>query len=360
MSPLGPRSSPSPPVDVWTENFVPTRLQELMYEVKFEWQLDGQVNDSSTSNVDAGGQEGSEEPAELAPGTGLFNDSDKEEADRPRRSRLRRGDETSHWHPPLPVPPVMHLSTQHRNRYIPKPDWDYDVSSERVRLLDVQGEIPHLCYLVHWKGRPLQMSWADDEASDEWKLLVMIFLLTLGLVNVTVRRKLELASWMLLEQRCTILANLVTMAMWDAFEDTRPSAIKYGVSRGDVSEFFKLLQRVFPWITTIFTGISCQLRSLVFPDFTTFVKILPQVLTWLVQTKMGLITSSSWFHVDLTNDFSLWISPPVTVLPLSNQQWIQHVTRVELKHGYKCRHGKRMSMTQRKRKKCLKMQEQQQ
>ncbi|POM67177.1 Hypothetical protein PHPALM_16869 [Phytophthora palmivora] len=83
---------------------------------------------------------------------------------------------------------------------------------------------------------------------------------------------------------------------------------------------------------------------------------------------MGLVTVSSWFHVDLANDFSLWIStmkkkdPPVTVLPLSNQQWIQHVkwvTRVEMNHGYKCRHGKRMSKTQRKRQKRLKMQEQQ-
>ncbi|KAE8891708.1 hypothetical protein PF005_g17177 [Phytophthora fragariae] len=36
--------------------------------------------------------------------------------------------------------------------------------------------------------------------------------------------------------------------------------------------------------------------------------------------------------------------PPVDVIPLSNQMWIQHVkfmAQVELQLGYKCRHGKR-------------------
>ncbi|POM71937.1 Hypothetical protein PHPALM_11435 [Phytophthora palmivora] len=115
-----------------------------MYEVEFEWPSDSEVNDSSTSNVDAGDQEGSEEPADLASGTGLFNDSDEEEADRPRRSRLRRGDKTTHWHPPLPEPPVkMHPSTKHRNRYIPKPDWNYDcvcrMSMGRCRIGTLKG-----------------------------------------------------------------------------------------------------------------------------------------------------------------------------------------------------------------------------
>ncbi|KAE9346507.1 hypothetical protein PR003_g7385 [Phytophthora rubi] len=33
------------------------------------------------------------------------------------------------------------------------------------------------------------------------------------------------------------------MEMWDAYEATRPEAIQYGVSRDDVTGFFKLLQR---------------------------------------------------------------------------------------------------------------------
>ncbi|KAE8886125.1 hypothetical protein PF005_g2497 [Phytophthora fragariae] len=37
--------------------------------------------------------------------------------------------------------------------------------------------------------------------------------------------------------------NLVTMEMRDAYQDTRPEAIRHGVSRDDVTEFFKLLQR---------------------------------------------------------------------------------------------------------------------
>ncbi|KAE9148358.1 hypothetical protein PF006_g7035 [Phytophthora fragariae] len=37
--------------------------------------------------------------------------------------------------------------------------------------------------------------------------------------------------------------DLVTMEMWDAYEDTRLEAIQYGVSCDDVTEFFKHLQR---------------------------------------------------------------------------------------------------------------------
>ncbi|KAJ8577691.1 hypothetical protein ON010_g1522 [Phytophthora cinnamomi] len=52
------------------------------------------------------------------------------------------------------------------------------------------------------------------------------------------------------------------------------------------------------------------------------------------------------------DNFKAGKDPPMDVLPLSDQLWIQHVkwmTRVELKPGYKCRHGKRKSKTQRKR-----------
>ncbi|KAG2963906.1 hypothetical protein PC119_g25384 [Phytophthora cactorum] len=38
--------------------------------------------------------------------------------------------------------------------------------------------------------------------------------------------------------------DLVTMEIWDAFEATRPNVIQFGVSRGDVSDFFKHLQRL--------------------------------------------------------------------------------------------------------------------
>ncbi|KAJ8569030.1 hypothetical protein ON010_g6232 [Phytophthora cinnamomi] len=63
------------------------------------------------------------------------------------------------------------------------------------------------------------------------------------------------------------------------------------------------------------------------------------------------------------DNFKAGKDPPMDVFPLSDQLWIQHakwMTRVELKPGYKCRHGKRKSKTQRKREKRMKQQEQQQ
>ncbi|EEY53664.1 uncharacterized protein PITG_22088 [Phytophthora infestans T30-4] len=51
---------------------------------------------------------------------GLFNDEDEEDTQRTKRARLRRGDETSDWHPfPLPEAPERHPTTSHRNHYNP-------------------------------------------------------------------------------------------------------------------------------------------------------------------------------------------------------------------------------------------------
>ncbi|ETN13304.1 hypothetical protein PPTG_08178 [Phytophthora nicotianae INRA-310] len=37
--------------------------------------------------------------------------------------------------------------------------------------------------------------------------------------------------------------NLITMEMWDEYEKTRPEAFAFGVSREDVTGFWKTLQR---------------------------------------------------------------------------------------------------------------------
>ncbi|KAE9255102.1 hypothetical protein PF002_g2510 [Phytophthora fragariae] len=123
-------------------------------------------------------------------GSELFDDSgDEEDLPRSQRSRLSRGDKTSTWH--------------------------------------ATPAAPHRCYLVEWDVTPLQLSWVwmkqlDKPSTrymsklvDEWK--------TSGATN--------------------LLPDLVTMEMWDAYEDTRLEAIQYGVSCDDVTEFFKHLQR---------------------------------------------------------------------------------------------------------------------
>ncbi|KAE9343384.1 hypothetical protein PR003_g9015 [Phytophthora rubi] len=83
-------------------------------------------------------------------------DSDVEsDSNQIQRRRLRRGDETSHWHPPLSEPPARHPVYNHKNHYDPTVPWDYSAEADISRLLDVQGDQPHRCFLVQWKGRPL-------------------------------------------------------------------------------------------------------------------------------------------------------------------------------------------------------------
>ncbi|KAE9156916.1 hypothetical protein PF002_g33490, partial [Phytophthora fragariae] len=43
---------------------------------------------------------------------------------------------------------------------------DYSAEADISRLLDVQGDQPHRCFLVQWKGRPLQMTWVWEEQLD--------------------------------------------------------------------------------------------------------------------------------------------------------------------------------------------------
>ncbi|KAG3095732.1 hypothetical protein PI124_g8251 [Phytophthora idaei] len=77
-------------------------LQELIDEVRLEWSSDEEDGPA-------------ENDAAASPShTGLTDDSDDDdEPIRPRRSRLRRGDEGSSWHPELPCPPEKHPVTNH-------------------------------------------------------------------------------------------------------------------------------------------------------------------------------------------------------------------------------------------------------
>ncbi|EEY66890.1 uncharacterized protein PITG_21837 [Phytophthora infestans T30-4] len=170
-SPVG--SSLAAPHDA-SASSPPTVLQQLIYEITIEGLCGDDVDDAGDDSVAV-------EDVPLQE-VGLFNDEDEEDTQRTKRARLRRGDETSDWHPfPLPKAPERHLTTNHRNHYNPDAPWDYANSAGITRLLDVEGGSPHRCYLVQWKGRPLQMSWVwmellDKESTrymmqnvDEWK-----------------------------------------------------------------------------------------------------------------------------------------------------------------------------------------------
>ncbi|KAG3150766.1 hypothetical protein PI124_g12564 [Phytophthora idaei] len=130
-------------------------LQELIDEVRLEWPSDEEDGPA-------------ENDAAASPShTGLTDDSDDDdEPIRPRHYRLRRGDEDSSWHPELSRPPDKHPVTNHRNHYKPDEAWDYRATASITRFLNARGDPPHRCYLVRWKGRPLQMSWVWMEHLD--------------------------------------------------------------------------------------------------------------------------------------------------------------------------------------------------
>ncbi|KAG3001763.1 hypothetical protein PC120_g20077 [Phytophthora cactorum] len=130
--------------------------------------------------------------------------------------------------------------------------------------------------------------------------------------------------------------DLVTMEIWDAFEATRPNVIQFGVSRGDVSDFFKHLQR-----------LSIRLNGV--------------YIVSAGQDGVGhcfvVISHSTQERPIALDGYDAKRDPPMDVIPLSYQQWIEHVkwiSRVEMQPGYVCRHSKRKSKTQRKREKRLK------
>ncbi|KAE8877641.1 hypothetical protein PF010_g11507 [Phytophthora fragariae] len=100
-------------------------------------------------------------------GSGLFDDSGNDEGlSLVQRSRLRRGDETSTWHPmPLPPVPKKHPSDNRKNHYDPKMPWDYDAVVAIVRLLDVVGKPVHRCYLVERDVTPAAAKLGLDGAA---------------------------------------------------------------------------------------------------------------------------------------------------------------------------------------------------
>ncbi|KAG6622564.1 uncharacterized protein IUM83_05455 [Phytophthora cinnamomi] len=353
-----------------------SRLQELIFELEVEgWSGDEMTAAATSEDGSASTAEPvADDQASPEAGTGLFDDSDDEE-DRltKQRSRLRRGDETSSWHPPLPPAPDRHPSSNQKNHYDPTAPWDYSKIVDIVRLLDSHGDPPHRCYLVQWKGRPLQLSWVGMEQLDKpWLRRMMDLVDTWKRVGSSKplmrwakeRDEASEAGTCFMDAFRSALyylgqPDLVTMAMWDAFEDTRPSSIQFGVSREDVTEFFKLLQRQSVplnydhLLQNVLSSSSANVATLC-----DFCRDLPAGVYMVSAGQDGLghcfvlVKRRPDSRVIDLDNFKAGTDPPMDVLPLSDQLWIQHVkwmTRVELKPGYKCRHGKRKSKTQRKR-----------
>ncbi|OWY97045.1 hypothetical protein PHMEG_00032519 [Phytophthora megakarya] len=377
-SPVPSRASPAPSAASSAGSFVPTALQELIFEIDFEQsddEADVDTDEAVTPAVEGCGDE---------VGTGLFDDSDDEEAARPVRSRLRRGDETSSWHPNPPEAPLRHPKTKHWNRYKKGAPCDYSVVFPIVRLLDVWGEVPHRCYLVQWKGRPLQMSWVWMEQLDKPSTRIMMQQVDEWKASGTSQNFMdwtgepdtasEAGTCFMDALRSALYylgePNLVTMDMWDVFEATRPSTIQFGVKREDVSDFFKHLQRQSVPLNydhlhkNIFRGSSTNIQIL-----SAFCgSLVPGVyIVSAGQDALGhcfvVVSRGCGKRLLVLDHYDDEQDPPMKVLRLSKQHWVERVkwmTRVELNPGYKCRHGKRKSKTQRKREKRLRQQDQQQ
>ncbi|KAG3233990.1 hypothetical protein PI124_g20950 [Phytophthora idaei] len=131
------------------------------------------------------------------------------------------------------------------------------------------------------------------------------------------------------------------MEMWDAFEATCPNVIQFGVSREDVSEFFKHLQRLI---------LPLKFASGIY-------------IVSVGQDGVGhffvIISHGPQERLIALDGYDPKSDPPMDVIPLSYEQWIKHVkwiSRVEMQPGYVCRHSKRKLKTQRKRETRLKQQ----
>ncbi|EGZ11584.1 hypothetical protein PHYSODRAFT_336105 [Phytophthora sojae] len=207
--PAPPPASPAPrEVVASAGGFSPsTRLQELIFMLDVE----GLSVEEAIAAEPALGATFEASPEDES---GLFDDSDDDEG-----------------------LPQKHPSNNRKNHYDPKKPWDYNTEVDIVRALDVRGKAPHRCYVVEWEGNPLQLSWVWMEQLDKPSTRYMMRMVD---------------AWKESGDRRTF-------CYWYSERDstseaagsghngdvgcTRPEAIQYGVSRDDVTEFFKVLQR---------------------------------------------------------------------------------------------------------------------
>ncbi|POM70444.1 Hypothetical protein PHPALM_13117 [Phytophthora palmivora] len=154
--------------------------------------------------------------------------------------------------------------------------------------------------------------------------------------------------------------DLVTVEMWEAFEKTRPSDIQYGVTREDVTEFFKYLQRQS-------VPLDCDelQRNLLDGSYTNAAqldKFIRRLGSGTYSASVGEDDLGHCFVVIVegpNDDIKIlgWYdekrNPPVAAGLLLNYLWVNRVRwlcRIILKPGYVCR-GKRKSRSQKKREK---------
>ncbi|EGZ06023.1 hypothetical protein PHYSODRAFT_342203 [Phytophthora sojae] len=344
-SPAPPPASPAPREVVASVGGFspPTRLQELIFMLDVE----GLSVEEAIAVEPALGETFEASPEDKSR---LFDDSDDDKGlPQVDRSRLRRGDETSTWHPmPLPPAPKKHPSNNRKNHYNPKKPWDYNTEVDIVRALDVRGKAPHRCYLVEWEGNPLQLSWVWMEQLDKPSTRYMVRMVDAwkesGDKRTFCYRYSERDS-----------ASEAGTCFMDAFRSAlyylgQPDL--YGVSRDDVTEFFKVLQR-----KSVSLNYDVLLRNALpesSANITTLQGVCRKQAPGVYVVSAGRNDVGHCFVVVnhgpekqllALDNFNARKNPPVDVLPL-----------MELQPGYKCRHGKRKSKTQKKREKRMKQQ----
>ncbi|GMF67861.1 unnamed protein product [Phytophthora fragariaefolia] len=265
--------------------------------------------------------------------------------------------------------------------YDPSAPWDYGAEAPIVRLLDVHGEESHRCYLVQWKGRPMQLSWVWAECLDNATTRSMMALVDDWKASGDSRSSMEWekprdlaseAGTCFMDDFRSALCylgqpSLVTMEMWDAFEATRSASIRYGVSREDVTEFFKSPQRQSVPLNygLLLTNVNTQSNGDVQTLSEFFRSLVPGVyLVSAGEDDVGhcfvVISNGPGRRLLALDDYDVSRDPPMVVIPLGFQQWVKHmkrICRIELQPDYVCR-GKRKSKTQKKREKRLRQEQQ--
>lgn len=288
------------------------------------------------------------------------------------------------WHPyALPPAPPRHPANDQKNHFDPEAEWDYSIKVNVIQLHDMRGEAPHRCYLAEWDTKPLQLTWVWEEnlgkifdlqkaQVHEWKESMSRLSFKQYYAKEFANRDGASASGgCFMDAVRAVLVHLgapelVAKAeeVWGHFERAHPKVV-YGVSRGEAKAFFRALQHSdFPLDYDCLFSRALDGSYTNIHAFEKFARTLDEgayiasVGEGLVGHCVVLLPQGAGVAVEILDGMDNPAPEPLTNLDYFDKaKWI---SRIRLKPGYRCRHGKRKPKSQKKREKRLKEAERQQ
>jgi hypothetical protein len=275
----------------------------------------------------------------------------------------------------LPPPPSHHPTRGWLNHYDPSAPWDYSMTAEVVSIIDRFDDPPHRAYLVHWQGKPFQMSWVWPEdlegledlmdRVDNWKQSGS----TESFARFNARTYSRLGAsdtGLCFLEACQAALfflgrpELVTTTLWKQFEAQHDQVSSEGVTKSDVTKFFKFARSERIPLDYDLLFRSCLKGS---------INSVQDLSIHASTLQPGCFIVGAECDKSLQHCFVLIVSedrvacvvdgydssddPPCIQEPLLHLQWVRKVIfmrQVKLQEDVKV-HGKRKTKTQRQREK---------